>query len=155
MWLEIIPPRLDIFTCMKVTDHAWAAGIIDGEGCITIKKQRGKYYHFQIIVGQSGDTLPVMLSKLQELYGGNIGNPYTDTRIRTPKWYWQVVCGTAEDALKKMLPYLVQKRDQALVALEYRASVGAPGKRKTSVQNQIAEHCYRKLREMKKYKRRT
>lgn len=135
-------------------DHAWAAGIIDGEGCITIKIQQRKYYHLQVIVGQSGETLPLMLKKLQRLYGGNIGNPYTEARgARLPKWYWQAVCGVAEEVLKKIMPYLVQKKDQAKVALRYRRGVGNPGGRITARQREISENCYQQLRSMKRYRK--
>lgn len=50
------------------TEHAWAAGIVDADGCITIKRRRqgeATYYALFVIVAQSGQTEPPTIAKLQ------------------------------------------------------------------------------------------
>lgn len=56
-----------------------------------------------------------------ELFGGTIAKrvfPYKDT-IKA-LYAWQVSSKSAEDALNKMLPYIICKKDEALLALEFR-----------------------------------
>lgn len=45
----------------ETTDDAWAAGILDGEGCIKLAT-RGRYITLMVVVGQSGHTEPAMLT---------------------------------------------------------------------------------------------
>lgn len=134
----------------RATVNAWAAGIIDGEGCICIKVMKHKYYALHVIVGQSGETKPRMLSALKKHYGGNL-SPQATTRNRIQKWAWQVICANAEHVLRCVLPYMVQKRDQALVALKHRVAIKRPGQRSAADHKRTSEWCYRKLRAMKGY----
>ncbi|MGH3427446.1 MAG: hypothetical protein ACRDQZ_07745 [Mycobacteriales bacterium] len=67
------PPWLD----------AWAAGIVDGDGCIAITRS-GPYFRLKVSVGQSGQTLPIMLSTLRKFYRGSI--PPKGMIEKTSKW---------------------------------------------------------------------
>lgn len=136
--------------CIK----AWSAGVVDGEGCITIRKAKNyknKKYYFTltVLVGQSGVTEPKMLKVLKNNYGGTISGPKVDKRggNRLPKWNWQINYGEAEKFLELIVSYLVQKQDQALVALEYRKT--AVGSKNNKGNQNLAESYYHKLREMK------
>lgn len=104
------------------TDHAWAAGILDGEGCIQISRSRTGHT-LNLTVGQSSrDGAPgPMLLRLQSLYGGRIWEHRTRHRLgRRPHHVWGLVARQAEAVLRATLPYLVEKRGQAEIALEYR-----------------------------------
>jgi hypothetical protein len=129
-------------------NHAWAAGVIDGEGCITVKKN-GPYYSMQVIVAQSGYEPSPMIEELTRLYGGN--SRQAKPKNRTPVWHWQVVGANAEKVLKHVSPYLIQKRDQAEVALRFRTTLGAPGVRVPDAHKRNSELAYRELRELKNY----
>lgn len=141
------------------TDHAWAAGIVDGEGCVTIRKTRQLsggvkklYYALIVTVGQSGKAIPVMLIRLRELYGGQITPARGGDRDglkRQPKWQWCVAHRGAETMLRLISGYSVQKSDQISVALEYRAV--AMGRGKVG----LAQRYYKRLRSMKRYRRRS
>jgi hypothetical protein len=105
---------------VRATDHAWAAGIIDGEGCIAIKRSRG-YFVLALTVGQSGHDEPAMLRRLVELYGGTVRRGTVDARPgRRRRWDWTVVGRQAEVVLRQVAPYVVAKREQLDLALEYR-----------------------------------
>lgn len=136
---------------MKETQLAWAAGIVDADGCITIKKKKvdGKrYYALMVIVAQSGHTKPAVTEKLQRLFGGNLddkGYIQPNKKNRLPRWTWQLATKQAEIFLTYILPYLVGKADQARVALEYRQKGMGRGKRA------VAKRYYEKLRSMKNY----
>lgn len=118
------------------TDNAWAAGIVDGEGCISIKKSSGGYFQVSVVVGQSGIKTPKLLLKLKRLFGGSFCRAGQWTRRdakahRMPKRNWQVVGMDAHKMLLRIEPYLVQKCSEAKLALAFRKYVGMPGKRIT------------------------
>lgn len=112
---------------MKQTDLAWAAGIIDGEGCIGIVKDDRRalnnkngwnlspMYKLRISVGMSHlETI----ERLYELFG--------DGRINGQKcykkpghkqvYYWVVNADQAWEIIKLVRPYLITKRKQAEIA---------------------------------------
>lgn len=132
---------------------AWAAGIIDGEGCISIRKC-GPYYALSVVVGQSGKTVPTILKRLKTLYGGSIGNAMLDARGgRQPKWHWQVVARTAETFLRAIQPHLVGKKTQAGLAIKYRELVGKPGFRTSERNRKAVAALHLQLRSMKNYRK--
>jgi hypothetical protein len=106
------------------TDHAWAAGVLDGEGSIQISRQN-LGHTLQVSVGQSGnDGPPAMLLRLRQMYNGHIhenrSTRTTTDAVRKPHYVWQVVARQAEAFLREVLPYLVAKKAQAEIAIEYR-----------------------------------
>jgi len=108
---------------MAVTDTelAWAAGIIDGEGCITITrygpkgKRHGPYYRGILKVGNSD---PRMIIKLTQMFGCGITLKPAKTN-RLPQYIWQKGAHDAVEVLKQVRPYLVNKADQADVLLAF------------------------------------
>jgi hypothetical protein len=135
-------------TDKQKTFHAWAAGIVDGEGCIAIKRniQGGKiYYSLWVTVGQSGKIKPAIIQTLEQSYGGSTSQSRDKRSNRLPRWNWTASNQNAEAMLIRILPYLVGKADQARVALEYRKSALGRG-------NQVlAADYYWKLRGFKNY----
>lgn len=113
-------------------DYAWAAGFFDGEGCVSLsdctRKDRGytstRHITMKILVSQK---VRLPLDKLLQLFGGTIepsrragvsalGGPFNG-------WVW-IIRGTgAAEALTKMLPYLVLKREVTMVALDLQAHI--------------------------------
>lgn len=114
------------------TDLAWAAGIIDGEGCIQINRsQLG--HRLVLTVGQSGHATPQMLLRLQELFGGRIYAHRNHVKInkdgyeRRPHHVFSVVSFQAEQILRAVQPYVVEKVDQVAIAIEYRETAVGVG----------------------------
>ena len=134
------------------TDYAWAAGIIDADGSIYLRKRYGHpkvYYMLFVVVGQSGIEKPKVIQRLQDLFSGTLDSPQQDARIgRLPKWSWHLHAAFAEEFLRQILPYLVGKQDQAEVAIEYREKAVGRGK------CHLAEGYYYKLKSFKNYTRR-
>lgn len=128
---------------------AWAAGVVDSDGCITIKKRYGggpSYYTLHVLVAQSGDTLPPMLKLLHTTYGGSIDTPYYHKEAnRKPRWMWTAAAATAEALLTRISPFMVQKSDQAALALEYRRTAMGRGN------NELAASFYAKMKATKHY----
>lgn len=98
---------------MKNEELAYLAGIIDGEGWITIDRCNN-----EIRVGVAMvDTSAVEL--LQQTFGGKLRlcSVVKSTHRRTTEW--EVSVRKAKDVLTQVLPYLRIKRRQAEVALEF------------------------------------
>ena len=99
---------------------AWAAGIIDGEGCILLSLHtKKKSYNLRVTVT---NTDPKMLKELKSMFGGSIhaANCKNDKAHWKFKWIWVLVSKEADSALSSMLPYLITKQDQAKTALTFK-----------------------------------
>lgn len=89
----------------------WVAGIIDGEGSLTVGiSQTGKYYQAAL---QVVNTDIKMLLKLQEVTG--IGSIYLRKKRpgQLPCCVWNVSLQPAIILLKQILPWLITKKEQA------------------------------------------
>ena len=107
---------------MELTKIAWAAGFMDGEGYIGITRcldrRTGRlYYRVQVDVGQVHRE-PIAL--FQELFGGTIGHR---TNKKQGCWNWRKFGKEACNVIRILLPYLVVKRRQAELVLEYDMTV--------------------------------
>ena len=105
---------------MTETDLAWAAGFVDGEGCISTPVRRRdrnrRDYSLSLYVGQVD---PRPLQRLQGYFGGTVVSRASWGRGR-PIFMWRVSGTTAEAALRTLLPHLMVKAEQARLALELR-----------------------------------
>lgn len=98
-------------------DFAWAAGIIDGEGYVTVRTQKdnrnGKpYVHPQITVNMTHE--PTIL-RLREIFGvGSFSKLNIPPQFPTRKqaWRWSAVCRHADVVARKILPYSLTKREE-------------------------------------------
>ncbi len=102
-------------------DLAWAAGFIDGEGCITIvrdklNKQAVPYYRQFLIV--SNTNLPA-LERLQSIFG--CGRIYSVKKRLGRANSYQWFCDSSQIArvLRLVYPYLVAKRADAEILFEF------------------------------------
>lgn len=143
---------------MKETDLAWAAGFIDGEGCIYINKSMSKEipnrrkttqrYQLALTAVQS-DIRPI--NKLKDLFKAGSITEYDKGAYKT-QWVWKVSGLNAERVLRSIFPYLVVKKDQARVGLQHQELINSNISRKPRSIETISlfESFYIKLREMKK-----
>lgn len=111
----------------RQTDYAWAAGFVDGDGCISVQLQRGPkerkrklYANIQVIVTQK---TPEPLEHFRDIFGLDTKISLYDKRRGFTHWRFAVSGSTAADVLTRILPYLVFKRDVALVALDLNAEI--------------------------------
>lgn len=110
------------------TDHAYLAGIIDGEGAIVIykrppRKNKGKTSggdktpRYEVILAV-GMTDRKVIYWLKDNFPGSI----CEVKAVRPKakrrmWKWSVTGSNASDILKKVMPYLKTKALQACLAI--------------------------------------
>lgn len=119
------------------TKLIWAAGFMDGEGTITIKRvkrgKNGKLYHLPYIscaqVTKPNNVKALMV--LQELFGGSLS-----TFIQKPKYgdridttTWNVTSKKALECAQKLLPHLIIKNRQAELLIEFTELFVRGGKR--------------------------
>ena len=105
-----------------MVDDAYFAGLFDGEGCVSINKTKGpknkpySRFGFQLRISITNTNLEV-LEKLQKVYGGKI---YKREKSNARSYYdWVAASNQAIDPLTKWTPFLIIKRDQANIALEF------------------------------------
>jgi hypothetical protein len=109
-------------------DKAWSAGIVDGEGSVEIhhrgsrrikNKPGQKSEDFTLLLGV-GNTDARMPRKLYDLFGGNVGKQDFDPGTgQLRMYYWRVYNKRAASILRQLLPYLVTKKEQAELGLEF------------------------------------
>ena len=113
----------------RESDLGWAAGIIDGEGCIQLYRTTGTRGVGWVLRVMVNNTSLVMLNRLQEVFGDGTIRPHripTNPRHR-PTWSWSVAAKKAETALRLIEPYLVNKREEARVGLHSRSLIRQHG----------------------------
>lgn len=106
---------------------AYAAGLVDGEGCISIGKNGGLSYSALVQIGMTEKALPV-LRQMHAQYGGALKESRKATDRWAVAWIWTVIGHDARPFLLKIKPHLLLKREQAALALaleELRLSCGA------------------------------
>lgn len=113
------------------TDIAWLAGIVDGEGCFTVKRpirrksgeNAGKRTSYQLWMVVCNTSKP-MMDKMQSILE-TLGIEHQPMRkvwkgARATRWqYWLHVAKKAQllKLTKILLPYLVAKKHEALTVI--------------------------------------
>ena len=109
----------------------WAAGFLDGEGCILIERRRnhsGRGWNYKLYTRVSNND-PAPLEIFKDLFGGYITTQKKPATTKSIS-HWHGGCRIAAKALRELLPYLVVKREQAEIAISFqerRAKHTGPG----------------------------
>lgn len=100
----------------------WATGVFEGEGCISVRKPKGRYrQHVTLVVGSKDADV---ISELLRVFG--VGKVYP-AKGRMTRWE----CFRRDDVvnvLEAMLPYLCERRRAR--AIEALGHLAAPDGRK-------------------------
>ena len=110
---------------MKQTDLAYLAGIIDGEGCISIfaRNRPGHKYPDMCLRVAVNSTDEWLCQYIRFSFGGFMSQPKYRANCK-PIWEWRLERGKARDFLELILPYLHLKRPQAELAIKFQNSKG-------------------------------
>lgn len=100
---------------------AYAAGLVDGEGCVRLNRcrrgNRVRYYPHVIV----GLVTKEPLEKLKQVFGGSLLlRRHSKHFGKRSLWIWTVSCRSAERFLEVIVPYLLVKREQVEAILYYR-----------------------------------
>lgn len=106
---------------MSIED-AYFAGIIDGEGCISFYSRKGgrssgKTHTIAIAVSM---TWKPIIEALQKRFGGSIHKRTKPHPQLKQQYSWTVAANLAKKCLEAVAPYLIEKKDQAVLVLEIR-----------------------------------
>lgn len=97
---------------------AYAAGFFDGEGSIAIRRE-GQRYRLEVT---ASNTAKDVLDQFAVAYNGKVRAIRCTQPHHKQVYQWRVYAKQAGDFLEDVLPYLVVKRERALLALRFRAS---------------------------------
>lgn len=113
---------------MRDVEAAWAAGIIDGEGCIHLRRRSEAAGYFALVLKVTMGHRPT-IDRLHSLFDLGTIQENRSNKGHNPAWSW--VCTTRQvgAVLDIVQPYLVTKADEAVIAREYLALPVMPGTR--------------------------
>lgn len=104
--------------------HAYLAGFIDADGSITIVSAKSKKKNIQYRVKLSAHNCkiePIQILQ-KEFGGGKLRNTRRGKVKLHPNWRacyeWIITDAQAANAIRQILPYLIVKKEQALLCLE-------------------------------------
>ena len=124
---------------MERTDLAYAAGIVDGEGCITISKSKMGNFQIQVRVVNTNEWL---LQWLKFAFGGRVA-PLNDNRKEErgwkPNYYWYLRTEETKEFLKLIYPYLRIKKTQAEIVIKILKMRGKKGRHFSEEERAIVE----------------
>ena len=99
-------------------DDAYAAGILDGEGCLTVGlNRRGRFYDSRIDLGMTEKALGV-LKMFSVRFGGRLRMSRAATDKWEAAWMWRVAGRGCLPILRAVLPHLVLKAQQARLLIQ-------------------------------------
>ena len=109
---------------MKKTDLAYIAGLIDGEGCISIVKKKdlihgSSNYDLRVSVNMTSEYL---IQYLHFAFGGFWRERKKIEERHKQQWMWAVSGPKASEFLLTILPYLIIKKPQAELALRFQST---------------------------------
>jgi hypothetical protein len=139
------------------TDLAYLAGLLDGEGVITIAKVRpvphvkdGNPRYFAKIEIQMSDREPI--EHVARLYERHIMLKKPSANMKKPAYRISWQAKIAAELARQVLPYLILKLPQALVLIEFQTAMtaeGYTGRRKTPEQIAMRESYFLEMRKLK------
>ena len=101
----------------RYTDIVWAAGLFEGEGCIT-KHTKGSGYR-KLVIGMTDSDV---MERFVDVVGyGKLNGPYNSKSGYKPFWRWEIVKSKEVLRILKMfLPHLGKRRaKKALEAINH------------------------------------
>lgn len=139
-------------------DWAYAAGFFDGDGNIYIRKRKGKKeiwnstYSINVSIGNTDKDIIIWL---KDKFGGGIRNHIKQKEYHKQAYQWRVSGKIAYNFLKLIYPYLILKKYQAGLSIEFYEFMkeshkhlrkkGVNGSVKISKENILKREEYRNL----------
>lgn len=128
---------------LSEVDKSYLAGIMDGEGTITVWKS-DRYDHRVLCVAVVM-TKRHAVDMLHVEYGGCLKLYASKKPEWADKWRWQVKSRKAQRVLEELLPYLRVKRTQALLGVALASSFTHIGGRCTPEQRELQRSLHEQI----------
>lgn len=103
---------------MNDIELSYAAGLFDGEGCITTKWPSRSQLCLEIQMVSKPS-----IQRFADTFGADCVKAYEKREGRLKKWRCRIYDTKAIVALNKMLPFLCEKKIQAELALMFKDSI--------------------------------
>ncbi len=142
-------------SCGEV-ELAYLAGIVDGEGCIYFARSKKGQASISLGVKVSMTTF-LIINMLHDRLGGSVVNKSDCKEATLPQKAWSATGEQAYLVLKAIGPYLVGKKEQCQLGIEYFERVrNAPRTGYRMIQHTpetvaYQETVYLKMKELKKF----
>lgn len=110
---------------LKPTQASYLAGLIDGDGCISISHQYKRGDDFYSVVCRIENTSESLLKWCLDTTGiGNLKNsPHLNTNWNRPNvkpmYKWTVCPNELREFLPQIEPYLILKKERAKITIEW------------------------------------
>lgn len=133
---------------------AYTAGLLDGEGCIKIKrdkkiKRRGDICHTLEV--EIANTDYGVIEWLKTTFGGTTHSVMNQNNHGWRQcWRWRLSCRRASEFLREVLPYTKIKTPQINIALSFQSGLIFKSWSMTEDELNRREHCCMLLSELKK-----
>ncbi len=103
---------------MDITHRlAWLAGLVDGEGCVYITNSASGVYTLVLSIQMTDFSA---INEIKEIVGiGRISQCSLKTKGGRTMWKWTAFSKAAGEVITQILPYLVTKKEQAQVGLQF------------------------------------
>lgn len=114
---------------MKETEISYIAGLIDGEGTITLSRNHPGEFRSPVL--SMSNTSQELLDVMTNAFGGSISIQRKTKQHHTQAWNWRVTGRKAIDAIRIILPYLrhpEKKRRAKLIRDTYLSVTSRNGK---------------------------
>jgi len=114
---------------LSVVDAAYIAGLIDGEGTVTLTRLHRRENR-RIVTSISNNDRPLLVYVMATVGAGKITGKRVCSKNHAPSFTWQIASRQALGLLQQVLPYLrtYKARRAALVLTEYVACTPRNGK---------------------------
>jgi hypothetical protein len=119
---------------------AYFAGIIDGEGCFSLRPQVGLGDAVYVAALSVGNTDARLMQWIHQRFGGSLQLESRSNPKHQPVWRWVASSTDIDQILQRVLPYLVVKQRQAELFVAYRATLNtvATSKRARGISHSTA-----------------
>lgn len=136
---------------MTELEKAYLAGIVDGEGCITIAKNKTKYSHgyvYSPVFVITNTDLRLMSWLMEKLPQGAM----CSRKWAKAEWKqghsFRITGVKLGPILEEISPYLICKKDQARIVLGFISSMGGRGEPTNDSLYIVQEILYNKVKEL-------
>ncbi len=99
---------------MKTEDLIYVAGLMDGEGTITMNGNKGAFRSPSVGIASTSWEL---IEFLKKTFGGTITAKVEKRPNRKPGWDWRLSVVPALEFLKEVSPYMKEKRKLARIEI--------------------------------------
>jgi hypothetical protein len=143
-----------LFKIIPERDVVYFSGVLDSEGSIFIKKSKTKKSVIHSLELEIVMTHKPTIERLHNMFGIGSMRAVKRNKAKHHKQAWKVVfsANQAETILNVVLPYMITKKEEAELALEFvelkRSRVGRSGLSEEMIE--LREMYYQKMKELKK-----